>query len=189
MPCSSITRCTIQNPMEMDRLGIWIGPTVRCIKYNYSHGNTGGALLICKEESNYGMFRYNISQNDTYFFDHTYTGGSTAVIHNNTFYAGPDTQGVDRYSSTNTEPKILLANNIFYNGESTNRKPVWQDGSLNYYNNLYYGYDAIPNDNRAVSGDPYCRAPGTEMQLAQYRITLITRQWHRDMNCKRVHRL
>ena len=130
-------------------------------QYNYSHGNTGGALLICKEESNYGMFRYNISQNDTYFFDHTYTGGSTAVIHNNTFYAGPDTQGVDRYSSTNTEPKILLANNIFYNGESTNRKPVWQDGSLNYYNNLYYGYDAIPNDNRAVSGDPLLRAPGT----------------------------
>lgn len=115
-------------------------------QYNYSHDNEGGFILLCQSQSIESTVRYNISQND---HDSLFLVSNTtpAEIYNNTFYIGENlTRIVDGGSPSN------LRNNIFYNSSGKPSLAGW--GNFTYSNNLYYGFENLPNDVNKIVADP-----------------------------------
>lgn len=122
-------------------------------QYNYSHDNEGGFMLVCQTEVLNSVVRYNISQNDlTSIFLNSNT--HNADIYNNTFYIG---EGLNT-NVVSLDGVMTLKNNIFYN-LGTVKNPNW-GRSFTYDNNLYYGFDSIPDDPHAIVADPMFVDPG-----------------------------
>ncbi len=116
-------------------------------QYNYSHGNSRGAIMFCGAEAVNTTFRYNISENElTGPLD--LPGNPDAHIYNNTFYMNENIKSIfDR-----TGGNAVLENNIFYYGGSTPLNQNWYPGgTLQYDNNLYYNFANTPSgDKNAV---------------------------------------
>lgn len=123
-------------------------------QYNYSHDNEGGFILICKEEALESVIRYNVSQNDKRCLFLT-SNPNNADIYNNTFYIG---EGLNTAVVEDAGGKATLKNNIFYNlGDK--KETVWGK-NYSYENNLYYGFDNLPNDSKKIIADPLFVDPG-----------------------------
>ena len=123
----------------------WTDGTI--YQYNYSHGNSRGAIMFCGAEAVNTTFRYNISENEL-------TGpldlpnNPDAHIYNNTFYMNENIKSIfDR-----TGGNAVLENNIFYyDGETPLTQNWYPGGTLQYDNNLYYNFANTPSgDENAV---------------------------------------
>ena len=124
-------------------------------QYNYSHDNEGGFMLVCQSEALDSIIRYNISQSDG---DSLFlvSNRDSADVYNNTFYIDDNLRCIAEGVGPAT-----LKNNIFYNvGDSVRKNPKW-GSNFTYDNNLYYGFDVLPQDKNAIEGDPLFYAPGT----------------------------
>ena len=121
-------------------------------QYNYSHDNEGGFMLFCQGSSLGSIVRYNISRNDRHAL-FTNSGG-TADVYHNVFHIG---KGLDTdVNFPGAKGKMRIFNNIFLN-EGSRIKPTW--GPYEYDNNLYAGFDALPDDPHKVAGDPRLLEP------------------------------
>ena len=122
-------------------------------QYNYSHDNEGGFMLVCQDESLESVIRYNISQNDkrTLFM---LSNPNEAVFYNNTFYMNSDDMNID----SGHGGKASMYNNIFYNAGG--EKAVSWGKNSTYDNNLYYGFNNLPEDANKVVADPMFVDPG-----------------------------
>lgn len=138
----------------------WSDGTV--YKYNYSHNNGGGAMLICLNEAYNGVFRYNISQNDLNSLI-TFQGNPLAKIYNNVFYVDGDRETRIHHPQPGKRGgQGYLANNIFYNISTGNPNDEWEPGNQQFTHNLYYGYDTTPNSDKfAITEDPKFINPGS----------------------------
>ena len=116
-------------------------------QYNYSHGNSRGAIMFCGAEAVNTTFRYNISQNElTGPLD--LPGNPDAHIYNNTFYMNENITSIfDR-----TGGNAVMENNIFYYDGKTPLSQNWYPGgTIVYDNNLYYNFANTPSgDENAV---------------------------------------
>ena len=133
-------------------------------QYNYSHNNSGGAVMFCLQQAINSTFRYNISQNDL--------GGiinpvqnPNAHIYNNVFYVK---EGVPFIRSGMSGGNMTVENNIiYYSGEEPRTEDWYLETSQDkakYDNNLYYNYANTPaNDANPVvvqKGTPVFVDPG-----------------------------
>ena len=133
-------------------------------QYNYSHGNTGGTIMFCLQQSVHSTFRYNISQNDLLgILD--LTANPDAHIYNNTFYVAENVPVLGRADHVQSGGAVI-ENNIFYYAGKTPRTENWAGTGLAkaYDHNLYYNYANKPaNDANAVvaaAGTPVMTDPG-----------------------------
>lgn len=117
-------------------------------QYNYSHDNRGGAVLLCGDESKNSTYRYNISQNDKYFWDDMTNGGGNK-LYNNTFIAGSYTTGVMR----RTGGAETVENNIFYVPLGKTITANW-DSRDSFDYNCYYNITKPAGDVHAVQASP-----------------------------------
>lgn len=120
-------------------------------QYNYSHNNSGGAVMFCGEQAVNNTFRYNISYLDLAGLNPA--GNPDAHVYNNVFYMPA---GVDFIRSNMSGGHMVLENNIIYNAGDTAKTETWfkqsDTGRFKYDNNLYYNYANTPsNDANAVS--------------------------------------
>lgn len=131
-------------------------------QYNYSHDNGGGFMLMCQNESNNSIIRYNISVNDRNGL-FTISQGASGKIYNNTFYISSNLN-TPIFNLTGSKA-INFSNNIFYNLGSS--KTVGGASNYTYNNNLFYGYTSCPNGSKTA--DPKLTNPGTYF-LADYKL-------------------
>lgn len=117
-------------------------------QYNYSHGNTGGTVMFCMDESYRNTFRYNISQNDEKGIINA-PSQKDAHIYNNTFFIK---EGVSFIRPDMENGPMRVENNIlFYSGDKP-RKENWNpSGNKIYDNNLYYNVENLPADDHAIN--------------------------------------
>ena len=131
-------------------------------QYNYSHGNSGGAVMFCLQQAVNSTFRYNISQNDM-IGPLNIPSNPDAHIYNNTFYIA---QGVPLIRPDMKNGAATIENNIiYYSGTSPKTETWYTNDKVTYNNNLYYNYSNIPaRDTNAVNvsaGTPVLADPGT----------------------------
>ena len=131
-------------------------------QYNYSHGNSGGAVMFCLQQAVNSTFRYNISQNDM-IGPLNIPSNPDAHIYNNTFYIA---QGVPLIRPDMKNGAATIENNIiYYSGTSPKTETWYTNDKVTYNNNLYYNYSNIPGrDTNAVNvsaGTPVLADPGT----------------------------
>lgn len=131
-------------------------------QYNYSHGNSGGAVMFCLQQAVNSTFRYNISQNDM-IGPLNIPSNPDAHIYNNTFYIA---QGVPLIRPDMKNGAATIENNIiYYSGTSPKTETWYTNNKVTYNNNLYYNYSNIPaRDTNAVNvsaGTPVLADPGT----------------------------
>lgn len=131
-------------------------------QYNYSHGNSGGAVMFCLQQAVNSTFRYNISQNDM-IGPLNIPSNPDAHIYNNTFYIA---QGVPLIRPDMKNGAATIENNIiYYSGTSPKTETWYTNDKVTYNNNLYYNYSNIPDrDTNAVNvsaGTPVLADPGT----------------------------
>ena len=152
----------------------WSDSTV--YQYNYSHGNGGGAMLVCLEQAYNGYFRYNISQNDLKSFV-TLQGNPNAHFYNNVFYVDGDLQtAVHHPEAGKRSGSAEFKNNIFYNASSQKwlvgdheAQQTWRPSGEQqvFDSNLYFGYDGTgqgldtTGDAHKVTQDPKLVNPGS----------------------------
>ncbi len=116
-------------------------------QYNYSHGNSAGAIMFCGEQAMNTTFRYNISQNELRGPLDLPTNPD-AHIYNNTFYINENVTDI----FYRTKGNAVIENNIFYYAGKTPLNQNWYPaGTLKYDNNLYYNFATVPSgDENAV---------------------------------------
>lgn len=106
-------------------------------RYNYSHDNEGGCLMICGEEAVNTLFFRNVSCNDDRAALIPAGSPLTRVI-GNTFRMKP---GVP-FLATNSDAMGVVEleeNTIFGSGRET-----WQEETATYRKNVFWGYTNIP---------------------------------------------
>lgn len=116
-------------------------------KYNYSHNNTGGAIMFCLQEAIRNTFTNNISQED-------YNGiicvskNPDGDIDSNVFIVSENT---DLIRHNMHDGAGRLQNNVFYYTGDASKKENWYEhlGNLKYENNTYINYDNLPQDSEA----------------------------------------
>lgn len=133
-------------------------------QYNYSHGNTGGAVMFCGEQAYRNTFRYNISQEDLLGVLNL-PSQPDAHVYNNTFYMKENVNFI-RQSGMAYNGKTTLENNIIYYSGDTPRTENWNPGGNSTYdNNLYYNYANVPSSDKnaiqAAKGTSVMTDPGT----------------------------
>lgn len=133
-------------------------------QYNYSHGNTGGAVMFCGEQAYRNTFRYNISQEDLLGVLNL-PSQPDAHVYNNTFYMKENVNFI-RQSGMASNGKTTLENNIIYYSGETPRTENWNPGGRSTYdNNLYYNYTNVPSSDKnaiqAAKGTQVMADPGT----------------------------
>ncbi len=141
-------------------------------QYNYSHGNTGGAVMFCLQKAVNSTFRYNISQNDGSGENIgilSLAQNPDAHIYNNTFYV-PENTAIIGTRMGYGNASATIENNIFYYSGDTPKQETYR-GSSNganirlYTNNLYYNYANVPavdsNPIQVSAGTAVLAAPGT----------------------------
>ena len=123
----------------------WTDGTV--YQYNYSHGNSAGAIMFCGEQAMNTTFRYNISQNELRG-PLDVPGNPDAHIYNNTFYINENVSSIFYRTGGNA----VIENNIFYyDGKNPLRQNWYPNGNLQYDNNLYYNFANTPSgDQNAI---------------------------------------
>ena len=131
-------------------------------QYNYSHGNSGGAVMFCLQQAVNSTFRYNISQNDM-IGPLNIPSNPDAHIYNNTFYIA---QGVPLIRPDMKNGAATIENNIiYYSGTSPKTETWYTNNRITYDNNLYYNYSNKPSgDTNAIqvsAGTPVLADPGT----------------------------
>ncbi len=115
-------------------------------QYNYSYGNTGGAVMICDVDAYQSTFRYNISHNDGWGLIGV-PNNPDAHIYNNTFIVA---EGVPIIRENMQNGHALIENNIFYYiGDETRDEP-WVSENKTYDNNLFVNYSDASLDNNAI---------------------------------------
>ena len=124
----------------------WTDGTV--YQYNYSHGNSAGAIMFCGEQAMNTTFRYNISQNELRG-PLDVPGNPDAHIYNNTFYINENVSSIFYRTGGNA----VIENNIFYyDGKNPLRQNWYPNGNLQYDNNLYYNFANTPSgDQNAIA--------------------------------------
>ena len=133
-------------------------------QYNYSHNNSGGAVMFCGIDAVNNTFRYNISQNDLGGVINP-AGNPDAHVYNNVFYVK---EGVPFIRSGMSGGNMTVENNIiYYSGEEPRTEDWYLETSQDkakYDNNLYYNYANTPaNDANPVvvqKGTPVFVDPG-----------------------------
>ena len=130
-------------------------------QYNYSSGNTGGAVMFCLQQAVNSTFRYNISQNDLIGVLNV-PNNPDAHIYNNTFYMKENVPVIRPDMNTGAGK---IENNIFYYSGSSPRNETWRPNNrLTYDNNLYYNYANVPdtdtNPIRVNAGEAVFADPG-----------------------------
>ena len=115
-------------------------------QYNYSHGNSGGCVMICGAQAYRTTFRYNISQNDLRGLL-CIPGNPDLHAYNNTFYVK---EGVPVVPNDFGNGVANVENNIFYYAGSTPGNGNWHPANsrVTYDNNLYYNFAAVPEDDK-----------------------------------------
>lgn len=152
------------NRSEMDSEAFDIdfnSPGYQIIQYNYSHDNEGGFFLSMGDpgpDFEYGIIRYNISQNDGHpefdyrtFELHGHPNGKQVPIYvyNNVFYNDVKIS-VQKRTNNAILPGIEFQNNIF-------SAPVLQfddQEHIRYENNLYHQGEKAKADQSAIVADP-----------------------------------
>ena len=133
------------------------------IQYNYSHDNMWFCGIMKRPNRNV-VIRYNISQNETegiYFYGFNSSKDAENIhIYNNTHYTKKGLK-VSVFPEGRTPLNTLFENNIFYFED----KAQWGRGekkSINtrFNNNLYYGIEPHPSDQKAITVDPKFKRPG-----------------------------
>jgi hypothetical protein len=136
-------------------------------QYNYSHGNSGGFLLVMPSASNL-KFRYNISENDGFrsgqeiFFYHSSSSGNE--IYNNTVYIG---SGITTQVFDNSSTNVKFYNNIIKSDGTVTKfaNSAWSS-TTEFKNNSFYP-STIDDTNGPsshpglVTSDPQLASPGT----------------------------
>ena len=124
-------------------------------EYNYSHGNSGGAVMFCAGQAYKSTFRYNISQNDERGML-CIPGNPDAHVYNNTFYIK---EGVNIIPNDFKNGVAKVENNIFYYAGSTPKEENWHPSGSRvvFDNNLYYNYATTPDEDT----NPITVAAGT----------------------------
>ena len=122
-------------------------------QYNYSHNNSGGAVMFCGEQAVNNTFRYNISYLDLAGMNPA--GNPDAHVYNNVFYMP---EGVDFIRSNMSGGYMVLENNIIYNAGDAAKTETWfkqsDENRFRYDNNLYYNYANTPsNDANAITAE------------------------------------
>ncbi len=136
-------------------------------RYNYSHNNGGGCLMVCLEEAYRGTFCYNISQNDLRGLI-ALDSNPKADIYNNVFYIGGDLSSKLFMTENSYIPgknsytgAAELRNNIFYNVSSNkSAEEVIVQQARSFQNNIFYGYDGKTLPEGAITRDPKFADPG-----------------------------
>ena len=141
-------------------------------QYNYSHGNTGGAVMFCLQQAVNSTFRYNISQNDGSGSNIgllSLAKNPDAHIYNNTFYISEGTSIIGTrmgYSAASA----TIENNIFYYTGDIPKQETYRGSSTGsnvrlYTNNIYYNYANTPtvdtNPIQVSAGEELLTGPGT----------------------------
>ncbi|NIY83710.1 hypothetical protein [Vibrio hepatarius] len=110
-------------------------------QFNYSYNNEGGTLLLCADVVGKGVrngiFRYNLSYNDSH---QTFTvckgdNVSNINIYNNIFYLGKN-MNTNPSVEQGGKARVNIFNNIFVNN---GRGKYEGKSSFNYSNNVYSG--------------------------------------------------
>lgn len=105
--------------------------------------------MICGDKAVNTTFRYNISVNDGKGTIAPF-GNPEAHIYNNVFYL-PENTGFIR--SDKSGGSMLVENNIIYNAGDSQTEGKWYesttDDKVDYSNNVYYNYDAKPEEDAA----------------------------------------
>ena len=129
-------------------------------QYNYSHGNTGGAVMFCLEQAYRSTFRYNISQNDERGLI-CLPGNPDAHIYNNTFFVK---EGVPLIRPNMNDGAMDFENNIVYYAGGVPAEEEWYGENKKWDNNLFYNCAGCPADAHAVrveKGTRVLENPGT----------------------------
>ncbi|MFR4352294.1 MAG: hypothetical protein ACLT3H_11570 [Roseburia sp.] len=128
-------------------------------QYNYSSGNTGGAVMFCLQQAKGNTFRYNISQNDLSGVLNL-PSNPDAHIYNNTFYVA---DGVPFIRANMNNGKARVENNIIYYAGLEPKTENWRTGNVTYDNNLYVNYQNTPDDSNKIvlaAGEQVFKNPG-----------------------------
>ena len=142
------------------------------IQYNYSHDNDGGFVLICNAgdsgpDYNIGnigtIVRYNVSQNDGERIIHIGGPCKDTLIHNNTFYTGPER---DMYAVLSTSwggfsDDTRFIDNIFHCDGKARFSFTKSTGDVFEGNVFFGGLEDVPEDAEAIRADPLLIGPGS----------------------------
>ncbi len=142
------------------------------IQYNYSHDNDGGFVLICNAgdsgpDDNIGnigtVVRYNVSQNDGERIIHIGGPCKDTLIHNNTFYTGPD---LDMHAVLSTSwggfsDDTRFERNIFHCEGKARFSFSESTGDVFSGNVFFGGLEDVPDDASAITDSPLLIAPGS----------------------------
>ncbi|MBP1999975.1 hypothetical protein J2Z69_000994 [Paenibacillus shirakamiensis] len=137
------------------------------VQYNYVHNNAGGFAMWCNTAnlpSYDGIYRYNISQNDSTSHGVIQPRATMrgSMLYNNTVYmgAGESRQFIYNFSG-GPDNQVQVFNNIFYN-QGTLSNLDFATGAINYNSNVYYGFPSTPStDPNPITADPKLTSPGS----------------------------